>query len=798
MSHPRQPSYEVEGDKAPAFETFDLKAHKQNRGITWQFRSQRQQTNVKINNTEVNKLKKKQHKVLVFIEKLKKNLNLRNKQFKIINSLLFSPLNIGKTVYKSSVQPSLYVVWNLIIFFFCTLLLIVSPVEYIYQQNSYQNYLFAIMIILVILDQIYKYTSQLYEEEQLENNKQFLEFIFGSTNILIDTSCIILLSVLILSENEIIKIISLFIIKFVIFKKIMLTFNKRIYYELSDLKIQTISILLTCHFFTCINLRQTFIINQKVAEVQEILGQYLIIYLNYVLQFGNIQLNTEDDTLQNQIFNRCTTLILLFYKILILKLIILNSLDFFQDFKKLKDLRLLQKFLYKQKVSQKLKDQISIKLEKIIFQTQNYKNIENYFEQCLEKESIFQEFKEQKLVNFVNQFSIFSKFSKLTKQQIAQNLSPIILNVNDKLVCNQFGDQYNIYLIYQGKVAQGLSEKISEFQKSFKGQCFGQYSFFTGQEQKNQITSLDYCLLYKLSRDTFLKIISSNIQDLEIATFIKDQVLFNNNYQIIDSFCLYCQEKAHLIINCPKIHLTQNNVGFYDKYLYSPYQFRKSYNRRIKKNQDYKRNHFKQLIENKIKLYSIQESSSDMDQLSLSNNELNIENKETKYQGDSCNNLLNEINNENFIQNSQKDQQYQDIISLNQSQQQQQKVQSKSFFDQKISNIMNKAHSLNLIPSLSSNASPIVKIQNPSLPTITEFLNLVSHNPYMENIYKIDLDRIQDFKIYYPEYNIFVVLFKLKRSLRRNQEQKSKLTINQSLALKIGKIIQKSDKIRKL
>lgn len=37
MSHPRQPFYEAEEDKKPAFEIFDLKANKQTKG--WLFRN---------------------------------------------------------------------------------------------------------------------------------------------------------------------------------------------------------------------------------------------------------------------------------------------------------------------------------------------------------------------------------------------------------------------------------------------------------------------------------------------------------------------------------------------------------------------------------------------------------------------------------------------------------------------------------------------------------------------------------------------------------------------------------------
>ncbi|CAD8163212.1 unnamed protein product [Paramecium pentaurelia] len=798
MSHPRQPSYEVEEDKTPAFEMFDLKANKQTKGITWQFRNQREQISAKINNTEVNTFQQNQKKVLAFINKLKQHLALRNKQYKIINSMLFSPLNIGKRVYKNSLQPLLNIIWDSIIFFFCILLLIVSPIEYIFQANGYGNYLYATLIILTILDQIYKYITQICQEEYLQQSKQFLEYIFKSSKILMDTSTIVLLTVLILSDNELIKTICLLLIELIIYKKIILAFNKRLFYDLSDLTIQIIQILLTCHYFTCINLRQEYIINQEVKEDQEMFEEYLVIYINYILQFGNLKFNVEIDLIQNRIFNICTTFILLFYKILILKLIILDSLDFYQEFKKIKDLKLLQRFLYKQNISSTLKLQISQKLDEICLKDKKIQNIENYFEQCLEKEQIYQEFKEQQLINFVKQFSIFSKFSKASLQQIAQNLTPIILNVNDKLICNQYGDQYNIYLLNQGKVAYGLTESIPEYTKIFSGQCFGQYSFFTGQENKNLITGLDYCLLYKLSREKFLKIISSNVQDLEIATFIKDQILFNNNYQMIDSVCLYCQEKTHLIVNCPKIHLIKNNIDFYDKYLYSANQTRSSYNKRRKRNQVNFGNHFKQLNEIHSNQVSNEEISSEFNQLQSSILESNQEKNEQKYPGESQNNLLNDLNNEIMKQSDQRDQQQQECFSQSSSQKQQQKLQSKNIFDLKISNILNRVHSFKLLPSLQGNPSPIVKLQTPSLPTVTEFLNLVSENPCMEDIYKVNLDRMQDFDTYYPEFNISMVLFRMKRNQRRSQEQKSKFTINQSAAITIGKIIQRSDKLVKI
>ncbi|CAK80715.1 unnamed protein product (macronuclear) [Paramecium tetraurelia] len=774
MSHPRQPSYEVEEDKTPAFEIFDLKANKQTKGITWQFRNQGEQTIVKNNITQANTFQQNQKKVLAFINKLKQHLTLKNKQHKFINQLLFSPLNAGKKIYKNSLQPQLNLIWDSIIFFFCILILIISPVEYIYQTNGYGNYLFTSLIILTILDQIYKYTSQICQEEYLYQSKQFLEYIFKSSKILMDTSSIVLLTMLILSDNEFIKTISLLIIELITYKKIFLAFNKRLYYEMSDLTIQIVQILHTCHYFTY----------DQVKGSQDMFQEYLQIYVNYIIQ------------LEISNWNMCTTFILLFYKILIIKLIILDSLEFYQEFKKIKELKLLQRFLYKQKISQTLKYQISRKLEEVCLKDQNFQNIENYFEQCLEKEQLFQEFKEQQLLNFVKQFRIFSQFSKSTQQQIAQNLTPIILNINDKFRCNHYGDQYNIYLVNQGKVAYGLTESIPEYKKIFSGQCFGQYSFFTGQENQNLITGLGYCILYKLSREKFLKIISSNIQDLEIAAFIKDQILFNNNYQIIDSVCQYCQDRTHLLINCPQIHLIKNNIGFYDKYLYSPNQPRKSFDRGRKRNQNCFLNHFKQINAIHLNEAEIEEVSSEFSQQSSSVIESNQEKNELQLQGESQNNLLIEINNENIKQNEQ--QQQLEYCQQNSAQQLQQKSLSRNIFDLKISKILNQPLSLNILPSLQSNTSPIFNLKTTSLPTATEFLNFISDYPCMEEIYKINLDRMQDFETYYPEYNIGMVLFRMKRNMKLNNEQKSKFTINQSAALTISKIIKRKDQPTKI
>ncbi|CAK76620.1 unnamed protein product (macronuclear) [Paramecium tetraurelia] len=799
ISHPRQPSYQVEEDKNPAFEIFDLKAHKEPEGIIWKFRNHRQYTNVKVNITEQNT----QKKVFLFIDKLKQHLALHNKQYTIINSELFSPLNIGKRVYNTSLYPILNIIWDSIIFFSCCLLLIVSPFQQIYQSNCYWKYLNILMIILCTLDQIYKQIFQRCQEEKFNNNNTTFKSFLNSQIFLLDTSSVVIFSVLIVLDNEFIKIIGLILIKYIIFRKIILTFNKQLYFELSDLNLQIIQILLTCHYFTCINLRQEFILNKEVIDFEEIIGNYIEVYVNYILQFGNANSTSEGDTLLHGAFNVSTIAILLYYKILFLKFIILDCLDMSQAYKKTKDLKRLQQFLYKQKISQTLKSQISLKLHQIFSRDENSQNIENYFEQSLAKESLFQEFKEQKLINFVNQFAIFSKFSKSTKQQIAQNLTPIVLNSNDKLICNQYGDQYTIYLLYQGKVACGLTDTIQEYHQIFSGQCFGQYSFFTGQENKNLIKCLDYCLLYKLNRENFLKIISSNVKDLEIANFIKDQILFNNNYSIIDSICLYCQDKTHLINNCPKVHLIKKKIDFFDQYLYCSDQPRMLYNKRKKRSQDQFRNHFRKLYDMQINQVS-GEFSSELNSQSSINLDQNFEKKEQKFPGESSNLLLNDLCNENMKQSGQKEQSYPEMISPTSPQIQQQKLQSKNIFDMKIQNLLNKGNSLQLIPTLSNNPSPINKLQNPSQPTVTEFLTLVNEvfyenydkNICMEDIYKVDLDRMQDFDIYYPEYNIIIVLFKMKSNSKRKKIQyKSKMTINQSAAMKIGRIIDKSRKL---
>ncbi|CAD8154369.1 unnamed protein product [Paramecium octaurelia] len=786
ISHPRQPSYQVEEDKNPAFEIFDLKAHKEPEGIIWKFRNQTQQTNVKVNITEQNT----QKKVFLFIDKLKQHLALHKKQYSNVNSLLFSPLNIGKRVYNSSLYPILNNMWDSIIFFFFCLLLIVSPIQQIYQSNDYWKYLNIIMIILCTLDQIYKQIFQRYQEEKSNYNNKTLKCFVNSQTLLINTSSIVIFSVLIVLDDELIKIIGLILIKSIICKKIIFTFNKQLYYELSDLNLQIIQILLTCHYFTCINLRQEFKLKQEVMDFEEIVDNYIEIYVNYILQFENASSTPEGDKLLYGAFNISTIAILLYYKILFFKLIILDCLDISQAYKKTKDLKRLQRFLYKQKISSTLKSQMSLKLDQIFQRDLNSQNIEDYFEESLEKEQLFQEFKEQKLINFVNQFALFSKFSKSTKQQIAQNLTPIVLHSNDQLICNQYGDQYTIYLLYQGKVACGLTDTIQEYHQIFSGQCFGQYSFFTGQENKNLIKSLDYCLLYKLSRENFLKIISSNVKDLEIANFIKDQILFNNNYQIIDSICLYCQDKTHLISNCPKVHLIKKNIDFFDQYLYCSEQPRMLYNKRKKRNQDQFRNHFRKLYDKQINQVS-GEFSSELNSESSSNLDQNFEKKEQRFHGESSNLLLNDLCNENMKQSGQKELSYPEMISPTSPQIQQQKLQSKNVFDQKIQSMLNKGNSLQLIPMLSNNPSPINKIQNPSQPTVTEFLTLVNENICMEDIYKVDLDRMQDFDIYYPEYNIIIVLFKIKSNSRRKIKYKSKITINQSVATKIGRIVDK-------
>ncbi|KAL4489861.1 hypothetical protein ABPG72_010760 [Tetrahymena utriculariae] len=114
----------------------------------------------------------------------------------------------------------------------------------------------------------------------------------------------------------------------------------------------------------------------------------------------------------------------------------------------------------------------------------------------------------------------------------------------------------------------------SQFSQSFyilkNGDSFGELSFFTGQNRSATIRAVDFTTLIKIERQEFIQLLSTSPADYEKFCFIKDRIMFKQEYQDIGVKCYSCQRYDHLISQCPLIHLVPNKYITLLKYNYNP------------------------------------------------------------------------------------------------------------------------------------------------------------------------------------------------------------------------------------
>ncbi|KAL4510860.1 hypothetical protein ABPG73_007938 [Tetrahymena malaccensis] len=113
-----------------------------------------------------------------------------------------------------------------------------------------------------------------------------------------------------------------------------------------------------------------------------------------------------------------------------------------------------------------------------------------------------------------------------------------------------------------------------QFSQSFynlkNGDSFGELCFFTGQNRSATIRAVDFTTLIKIERQEFIQLLQTSPADYEKFCFIKDRIIFKQEYQDIGVKCYSCQRYDHLISKCPLIHLVPNKYITLLKHNYNP------------------------------------------------------------------------------------------------------------------------------------------------------------------------------------------------------------------------------------
>ncbi|KRX09684.1 Cyclic nucleotide-binding protein [Pseudocohnilembus persalinus] len=88
------------------------------------------------------------------------------------------------------------------------------------------------------------------------------------------------------------------------------------------------------------------------------------------------------------------------------------------------------------------------------------------------------------------------------------------------------------------------------------GQYFGELSFLTSQARSTGARANSYSILYAISQKQFISLLQEFPQDLEKFYFLRDRIVYSNNYVGFNSRCSACNNFGHFLNNCPSIHLS--------------------------------------------------------------------------------------------------------------------------------------------------------------------------------------------------------------------------------------------------
>ena len=153
------------------------------------------------------------------------------------------------------------------------------------------------------------------------------------------------------------------------------------------------------------------------------------------------------------------------------------------------------------------------------------------------------------------------------------------------------GDYRNKDLFYvkKGTVEIFLENETNEknnykiLKEMNEGTCFGEISFFSEMGRTAGAKCKEYTTLIRFDQNEFKKIIEENEIDIEKFKSIKDKINLYNDYDDLFLKCFSCNQKNHLILNCPLLHCKFFKDIFLRKLNFCVDNKRDYFDRRIKR-----------------------------------------------------------------------------------------------------------------------------------------------------------------------------------------------------------------------
>ena len=184
---------------------------------------------------------------------------------------------------------------------------------------------------------------------------------------------------------------------------------------------------------------------------------------------------------------------------------------------------------------------------------------------------------------------------------LSLNFSPLIL---DELIKTMKEENYppgetifkkgeyknkDLFFIKKGVVEIFVENEIIEkdnkiiLQQLNEGSIFGEIAFFSDMMRTASVKSKEYTTLIRFNQNEFKKLIEESNEDKEKYNYIRDQINLYHNYDDLFLKCYSCNQRNHLITECPLIHRKILSEFVLAKYNYSENQKRNIIKRTLKK-----------------------------------------------------------------------------------------------------------------------------------------------------------------------------------------------------------------------
>ncbi|EAR94838.2 cation channel family protein (macronuclear) [Tetrahymena thermophila SB210] len=197
--------------------------------------------------------------------------------------------------------------------------------------------------------------------------------------------------------------------------------------------------------------------------------------------------------------------------------------------------------------------------------------------------------------------SIFgANFSSQTLRKLVFIMEEVVVSPNE--IIFEEGDyiDQSVYFIESGKIEiyqtphQNLilnsfnqKQKTHSLKVLSKDSIFGEISFFSGLSRNASARSINLSTLYRINRNSFIKLIQENQEDFERFKMMEEQIKFLQDYSILYLECYACKSMGHMVKNCPIVHQKFDSQFIALKHNFSLFQERQAKYKRRSQNDNY-------------------------------------------------------------------------------------------------------------------------------------------------------------------------------------------------------------------